>query len=191
MRPLPPNTRAVVLSLFCVVLACAWPTTGSRASGSKKRDPSIFVRFHAQVSTYDPSFAAKVVAGNPPRELIVEKIPSLSERDIASFYPYRAGDGSYSAAFQLDTHGQAVLEALSTQLRGQSIVAAVNGRPLALLKVDKTISDGIIFIPYGLTETDIRSMGASFTLMGQTENDKEKAREPHVGPFTGPGQPKN
>ena len=170
---------------MCAALAWGGRSSGVWAAGSKKRDPSIFVRFHAQVSTYDPSFAAKVVAGNPPRELIVEKIPSISERDIASFYPGRAGDGSYSAVFQLDRHGQAVLEALSTEIRGQSIVAAVNGRPLALLKVDKTVSDGIIFIPSGLTETDIRSLGASFSIMGQTDADKEKAKEgPSVGPFS-------
>ena len=175
-----------------MALARMWHGSGVQAAGSKKRDPSIFVRFHAQVSTFDPSFAAKVVAGNPPRELIVEKIPSLSERDIAAFYPYKANDGTYSAVFQLDAHGQAVLEALSAQLRGRSIVAAVNGRPLALLKVDKTVTDGIVFIPSGLTETDIRSLGASFSLIGQTDSDKAKAKEPPpAGPFSGAGQPRN
>ena len=167
----------------------AWGARGSAraAAGSKKRDPSIAVRFHAQVSTYDPTFAAKVAAGNPPRQLIVEKIPSISERDIASFYPYRAGDGTYSAAFQLDRHGQAVLEALSSQKRGQLLVAAVNGRPVTLLKVDKIISDGIIFIPSGLTEDDIHALGASFSLMGQTDSDKEAKKEPHDRPVLGHG----
>ena len=172
------------VSLLCIVLAqTAW------AAGTRHRDPSIAVRFHAQVSTYDPTFAAKVTAGNPPRELIVEKIPSISERDIDSFYPYRASDGTYSVAFHLDRHGQAVLEALSSQIRGHMLLAAVNGRPVSLLKVDKIVTDGIIFIPMGLTEGDVRALGASFSIMGQTENDKEAKREPERATFSDPALP--
>ena len=180
--------RAFMRSALCAIIVWGACGPSARAAGSKRRDPVIAVRFHAEVSSYDPSFAAKVVAGNPPRQLIVEKIPSLSERDIASFYPYRATDGTYSAVFQLDRHGQAVLEALSSQVRGRFIVAAVNGRPVTLLKVDKIISDGIIFIPYGLTEGDIRALGQSYSLMGQTESDKETRKEPRTdaNPFSNP-----
>ena len=178
------SVRRACLSLLCLVLA-----QGAWAAGSKHRDPSIAVRFHAQVSTYDPTFAAKVTAGNPPRELIVEKIPSISERDIDSFYPYRAADGTYSVAFHLDRHGQAVLEALSSQIRGHMLLAAINGRPVSLLKVDKIVTDGIIFIPMGLTEGDVRSLGASFSIMGQTENDKEAKREPERATFSNPAVP--
>lgn len=180
----PPGARTVFLSCLGVLVAWVALTSGVQAAGSKKRDPSIAVRFHAEVSTYDPSFAAKVTVGNPPRPLIVEKIPSLSERDIASFYPYRAGDGTFSAVFQMDRHGQAVLEALSSQSRGHLLVAAVSGRPVAVMKIDKTISDGVIFIPSGLTESDIRELGASFSLMGQTESDKDAKKEPSTGPFS-------
>ena len=147
------------------------------ASGSKKRDPTIAVRFHAQVFGFDPSFTAKVNVGNPSHEIIVEKIPSISERDIASFYPYRAADGSFSAVFQLDRHGAATLEAVSTQKRGTVLVAAVNGRPVSTLMVDKTIRDGIIFIPSGLTEADIRALGASFSIMGETKADVEAGKD--------------
>ena len=119
----------------------------------------------------------------------MEKIPSISERDIASFYPYRASDGTYSVAFQLDRHGQAVLEALSSQLRGKMLLAAINGRPVSLLRVDKIVTDGIIFIPMGLTEGDVRSLGASFSIMGQTENDRE-AKQNHENPtFSNPSVP--
>ena len=179
----------VVLGLCGVALALTGWGPGAEAAGSKKRDPTIAVRFHAQVNTFDPTFAAKVVAGNPPRELIVEKIPSLSEPAIAAFSLSRAADGSYSAVFQFDRHGQAVLEALSSTIRGQLLVAAVNGRPVSVMKVDKIVSDGIIFIPSGLNETDIRALGASFSLMGQTDSDKEAKKEPRTGPFVDPAIP--
>lgn len=160
--------------------------TGGWAAGSKRRDPGIAVRFHAQVSTYDPSFSAKVTAGNPPRDLFVEKLPSISERDIAAFYPYKAADGTFSAAFQLDRHGAATLETISAQNKGRYIVAAVGGRAVALLAVDKRISDGIIFIPSGLTLDDIHKFGESFSLMGQTDEDKERQKAPKETTFSDP-----
>ncbi len=158
----------------------------AQAAGSKHRDPSIAIRFHAQVNTFDPTFAAQVKIGNPPRQLIVEKIPSISERDIVGFYPFKASDGTFSAALQLDRHGSVVLQSLSTEKRGQFIVAAVNTRPVALLAVDKTITDGIIYIPSGLTLDEIHQMGASFSLMGQTENDKEARKRPPESTFSNP-----
>lgn len=186
-----PSIRTVVLSFLCAAVVWGGRAPSAQAAGSKRRDPVIAVRFHAEVNSFDPTFAAKVVAGNPPRQLIVEKIPSLSERDIASFYPYKANDGTYSAVFQLDRHGQAVLEALSSEVRGHFIVAAINGRPVTLLKVDKIISDGIIFIPYGLTEGDIRALGQSYSLMGQTDSDKETRKDPRTNsnPFQNPAIP--
>ena len=146
-------------------------------SGSKKRDPIIPIRFYGQVFSFDPTFTAKIKVGTPPREIVIEKIPSISERDVASFYPYRAADGTYSAVLQLDGHGTATLEALSAQHLGQTLVASVSGRLTATLQIDKPISDGIIFIPYGLTVADIRLMGASFSLIGETEADLEARRE--------------
>lgn len=175
-------------TVFCALLllgAVAARTVW--AAGSKRRDPNIAIRFHSEVSTYDPSFAARVMAGNPPRQLLVEKIPSISERDIVGFYPYKAADGTFSAAFQLDPHGTAVLETISAQNRGKFIVAAVNARPVALLAVDKKITDGIIFIPYGLTLDEVHKLGESFSLMGETEADKEAKRLPRESTFTGPG----
>ena len=156
------------------------------AAGSKHRDPSIAIRFHAQVNTYDPTFAAEVKVGNPPHKIIVEKIPSISEADIAAFYPFKASDGTFAAAFQLDRHGAVVLQSLSTEKRGLIILAAVNARPVAPLTVDKTISDGIIYIPSGLTLDEIHQMGASFSLMGQTDLDKEARSAPAQTTFADP-----
>lgn len=179
--------RTVLFPLLALALTALLAVPTVRAAGKKRRDPNILVRFHSQVSTYDPSFAAKVTAGDPPRELIVEKIPSLSERDIESFYPYKAADGTFAVAFQLDRHGAVILETLSAQNRGRYIVAAVNTRPIALLAVDKKISDGIIYVPYGFTLDEVHKLGESFSLMGQSENDKERAQAPRESTFSDPG----
>ena len=174
--PSPAVWRSLAVFLF---LGLTLGNAGDEAfaAGRKRRDPTIFIRFHVEVTQADPTFATKVIAGDPPREVLVEKIPSLSERDISSFYPYQAADGTYSAVFQLDAHGRVTLETLSAESRGKSIVAAVNGRPVALLAVDKQINDGIIFIPRGLTEHDIRQLGESYDIMGKDYSGK-KAPKP-------------
>jgi hypothetical protein len=167
--PLPPPRRRLSGWLLLLLLLSLSGAEAS-AAGRKHRDPTIFVRFHVEVTQSDPTFATKVTAGDPPREVIVEKLPSISERDIASFYPYKANDGTYSAVFQLDAHGRLILQTLSEESRGKSIVAAVNGRPVTLLAIDKPITDGVIFIPRGLTEENIKQLGASFDLLGKDYN---------------------
>ena len=181
--PCPPPIPRWRLAL-CVVLAVSVTVASVHASGRKRRDPSIAIRLHAQVYAFDPEFTAKIKIGTPPREITIEKLASISERDIASFYPYKAADGTFSAVLQLDRHGSAVLENLSAQKLGLSLVVAVGGRAIAALKVDKPISDGVVFVPYGLTEPDIRAMGASFPIMGQneTEAERDKRHDPKPTP---------
>lgn len=183
-------SRVAFAATLSGLLAVTIASNVGRAAGSKRRDPNIAVRFHAQVSTFDPSFAAKVTAGNPPRDLIVEKIPSLSERDVESFYPYKAADGTFAAAFQLDRHGAVILETLSAQNKGRSIVVAVNARAIAVLNVDKKINDGIIYVPYGFTIEEIHKLGESFSLMGQSDNDKERQRIPKESTFAPANTPR-
>ena len=181
--PLPSHRPALRWRLaLCVLLALSFTAVEAPASGRRKRDPSIAIRVHAQVYAFDPEFTAKIKVGTPPREITIEKLASISERDITSFYPYRAADGTFSAVLQLDRHGSAVLENLSAQKLGLSLVVAVGGRAIAALKVDKPISDGVVFVPYGLTEPDVRAMGASFAIMGETEADREARKAPKPTP---------
>jgi hypothetical protein len=169
-----------------LVLIALLASAGDKASaaGRKRRDPSIFIRFHVEVTRSDPTFATEITAGDPPRKIIVEKLASLSERDINSFYPYKAADGTFSAAIQLDEHGRVTLETLSEESRGKALVAAVNGRPIAVLTIDKPVTDGIIFIPRGLTEADIRQMGESYDIMGKDYSAKKN--KPKTPPATPP-----
>ena len=171
----------MVVAMFTALLCASFV----QAAGKKKRDPGIQIRFHAQTSGYDPTFAAKVNIGNPPQELTVEKIPLITEHDFQSFYPYRAADGTFSAVFKLDRHGAATLEELSAEKRGLQLLVVVNGRPLTSLLVDRTIKDGIIFIPAGLTEENIRALGASFNIMNLPGNTPAGRRPANTGGLGG------
>jgi hypothetical protein len=152
--------------------------------GAKHReDPKIFVRFHIQTNELDASFSTPVTLVDPPRRVFVEKVPSISEKDISSFAPYRAADGSYSVAFQLDRHGQLTLQNLSLQKRGQMLMATVNGRLITPLTIDKPINDGVIYVPFGLTEAEIKALGEAFPITSVESLRNKPARDPDMNPL--------
>lgn len=71
------------------------------------------------------------------------------------------------ALFQLDEHGQVILDTLSVEHRGGLLFVFINGRMITELQIDKRVSDGKIFIPSGLTASDIESMKKDWRLVGQ------------------------
>ena len=100
-----------------------------------------------------PAFAAKLPLFG--REVTIEKVPSLSENDVASLRTYRAADGTNGALFQLNEHGRLALDSLSIERRGSSLFVFINGRPAAELQIDRRVSDGKIYIASGLSANDI------------------------------------
>ena len=134
---------------------------------SKKQLPST-VTFHVECNPRDTeSFAVPIRLKNPPRDTFVEKMASITEREIESIYPLKAADGSMGCVFKLDDHGRIWLDTLSVEKRGMSIVAFVNGRQIVDMLIDKRVSDGIITIPGGLTNEDILELVKRHRIMGQ------------------------
>ncbi len=133
-----------------------------------KKEPPLTVRFFLEANARDTStFSTPVTLKNPPREAFVEKIPTLSERDVSSIYPFPANDGTMGCAFKLNEHGTFDLEAVSTDRRGSSIIAVVNGRQVIDMLIDKKVSDGIITIGSGLTQNDIDLLSKKFPVLGK------------------------
>jgi hypothetical protein len=116
-------------------------------------------------------FANPVKLLYPPRDAFVQKVPTISERQIKSMYPYQAVDGSWGCAFQLDASGRLALEVLSTEKRGSSVVVFIGTKSGAHqvidMKVDKVITDGIVTIPRGLTEMEVEALKKNFPPMPQ------------------------
>jgi hypothetical protein len=143
--------------------------------GAAKKSPQATVRFHTEANPKDTdSFAMPVMLSNPPRQAFVSKIPNLSERDVVAIYPHPAPDGSMGCAFKFDDHGRIGLDTLSTENKGQSIVVLVNTRQILDMPIDKRITDGIIDVPYGLTQDDILRLLKKFRVMGETKKRKIK-----------------
>lgn len=99
--------------------------------------------------------ATTTAAGKP---IAIQKMAWITEHDVVAFSPYPARDGTLGALFQLDEHGQVVLDTLSVEHRGGYLFVFINGRMITPLRIDKRVSDGKIYVPSGLTAADVELM---------------------------------
>jgi hypothetical protein len=132
------------------------------------KDRHCVFRVHAEANPNDTaSFASSVRALFSGKEISIERIPRLSERDVVAFYPYEVGSGNYGALFQLDEHGRIALDAFSVDRRGSLLFVLINGRAIAELQTDQRVSDGQIYIASGLSKADIEIMKKDWRFIGQ------------------------
>ena len=148
--------KSLLIPALCLLLA------GGAAAGSRH----CTFRVHVAANENDGSVFAQPIRSLSGRNVYIEKTAWLSERDVKSFYPYRAADGSYAALLELDDHGRTVLDTLSVERRGSYLFIFLNGRPITELQVDRRVSDGKIYLPSGLTEADIKLMNKDCKLTG-------------------------
>jgi hypothetical protein len=147
---------AIVLCLLC-----------APAAGFAKQRHCTF-RVHAQANPRDTEvFASSVRAQVSGKEIAIEKMPWISERDVLAFAAYPDQNGTYGALIQLDAHGRTVLDTLSVEHRGSFLFVFINGRFITELQIDKRVSDGKIYIPSGLTAADIDLMKKDWRLIGE------------------------
>jgi len=125
-------------------------------------------RLHAEANPRDTTvFATSVRAQFSGKDIAIEKVARISERDVVAFQPYPAGNGNYGALFQLDDHGRIALDALSIERRGGLLFVFINGRAITELEIDKRVADGKIYIASGLTAADIELMKKDWHLLGE------------------------
>jgi len=152
------------MKTLCVFAVCL---VFALADGVAKQRHVTF-RVHAQANPRDTEvFSTSVRARFSGKDIPIEKMPWLSERDVTAFFPYSAQDGTYGVLIQLDEHGRVVLDSLSVQRRGGFLFVLINGRLVTELEIDKRVSDGKIYIPSGLTAADIDLMKKDWRLIGQ------------------------
>ena len=135
------------------------------------KDRPCQLRLHLEANLHDTvAFATSAKAKISGHDVAMERTARISESDVIGFHPYHASDGSHGALIQLDQHGRVILEALSIERRGALLFVFVNGRPVTELQIDKRVSDGKVYIPSGLTDTDIRIMKKEWRLIGQKKS---------------------
>src|SRR5437773_3552161 len=130
---------SLILALFAVSVA--------------GKDRHCIFRVHAEANPNDTAtFSRSVRALFSGKQVAIERMPRLSERDVVAFYPYSAGDGNYGALFQLDEHGRLALDAVSIERRGSLLFVLINARSITELHIDRRVCDGRIYIPPVLTK---------------------------------------
>ena len=150
---------------------CASLIVALLAISATGKDRHCIFRVHAEANPHDTAvFSSSIPALFSGKQVAIERMPRLSERDVLAFYPYPADDGSYGALLQLDEHGRLALDALSVERRGTLLFVLINGRPVTELQIDRRVSDGRIYLASGLTKADIDLMQKDWRLIG----DKKK-----------------
>lgn len=165
----------VVVLMAWLVPVCAW------AGGGKSRPPMTF-RVHAETLPTDTEvFAMAIPFGDPPRNLVVEKVPLISEREVRAFYPFVGADGSYGVYFLLSPHGAKAWEVLTTTRRSGFVVVIYNGRAVARLRLGRPVRDGIVMVPQGLTEQEIAALERRYPVIGEAGGPAGAAGRPPGG----------
>jgi hypothetical protein len=146
--------------LACTVVALL----GLAAAEAAK--PKCTVRAHVEANVNDGEvFATPLRWPMTGKNIVIEKVPTISENDVVSFRPYPARDGSYGVLFQLNDHGKLALDTLSVERRGKFLYLIVNGRPAAEFQIDRRVSDGQLYVASGLTAADVELMKKQWPLM--------------------------
>ncbi len=172
--------RVLRLLLPAIALACL---------GMAERPPTVTVRFHAEANSRDgESFATPIKLGNPPRDAFLEKVAMIHERQIRAIYPFKAPDGSWGCAFKLDHDGRLNLEVVSTQRRGTLLIGFLGTKKgshrMVDMIIDRTVTDGIISVPKGLTDMEIAVLSKQFKVLGGGSNmPKLKTEKRNWNPF--------
>lgn len=134
------------------------------SADAKSRHCSIRLYTEANANDGD-AFSTQMHSRFTGKPVVIEKIPTISEFDIAAFKPYPASDGTFGVLLQLDDHGKLALDTLSIEHRGSALYVFVNGRPISELQIDRRVSDGKVYIRAGLTSRDIELMRKDWPLI--------------------------
>ncbi len=130
----------------------------------------VTIRLHTEGKQQSgDSFVAEIQLFNPQKKIYIEKVPIISEKDIVSFYPFPAQDGSGSigAYFRLDADGTNKLEQHTASSREALDVVLINGRVGPAMQVDKKITDGLLMVPAGFTPLEIAQLQTKFPIFGK------------------------
>lgn len=146
---------------------------------AEQKPSLVTVRLHAEGKESDgETFGTPLTLINPPKKIIIRKVPIINERDFVAFYPFPAADGTFGAYFKLDAGGTNRLESHSTEFRDTLVVALINGRIANAMTMDTKITDGIMIIPSGFLPLEIVQLQTNYPTIGKEkafEEQKKKA----------------
>ncbi len=159
--------RAMEIRTLIAVLAL---TCASALGMSQK--VKVTVRFHTETNKQDgDTFAMPVHLQYQNRDAHLDRVPAFSEKQIQTILPFRATDGSWGCAFQLNDSGRIRLETLSSESRGTSLVVFIGTKTgqhqVVDMIIDRIVSNGTISIPRGITDIEMLVLRQQFKVPGE------------------------
>ena len=148
------------------LIACTLAALLAGATAVDAKKPRATLRAHVEGNANDgAAFSTQLRSPLTGKNVVIEKSPTISERDVVAFQPYPAANGTFGVLFQLNDHGKLALDTLSVERRSRFLYVFVNGRPAAELQIDRRVSDGKLYVASGLTAADLELMKKSWPLI--------------------------
>jgi hypothetical protein len=162
--------------MFRLALLFLLPVLAVEAS--ERKPPTISIRLHAEGNPREgETFVVPVTLLNPPKQTVIRKVPIVTERDIVSFYPFAAADGTIGCYFKLDADGTNKLMQHTIEYRDTLVVAMVNGRVACTMMVGQKITDGIMTFPSGFLAKEIVELQARYPIVGKEKQFPEQKKK--------------
>jgi hypothetical protein len=165
-----------------LVLALCLAVAATAQAGAKKQN-AVTIRFYGEGGPEGGTFSEKITT-NAGHVTNMASMPLFTEREVLSYHPFAAKDGTMGAYFRLDDHGMRLLEQHTMSRRGSYIIVFFNGKHIVDLLVNKAVHDGIAVIPSGLTQHDIDLLEITFPPFGK---EGEKPVKKKLAPQPTPG----
>lgn len=155
---------------ICIGLLTLAPLQTARAGG--KKAAASAVSFHIETQPEDnPKMITAVNLNGKVRYF--RRGPEISGKDIDAFGPFPADDqATYGIVFRLKNSARMRLSAVTGGNTGRYLLAAVNGRVVDYVLIDREVDDGCLVIWKGVTLAEIKAFDKSYPRIG--ENKKKK-----------------
>ncbi|HSI83169.1 MAG: hypothetical protein ACAI35_02425 [Candidatus Methylacidiphilales bacterium] len=120
--------------------------------------PKVVVRVHIQNMNKELKKQTFMVQlPDPPEQISVSTLPEASEKDVLNVTgkPTTNGFGAY---IQFNRRGSVNLSATTAQNQGRILVVVINNRVVYAPVIDTVISNGILFIPDGISPKEMEAL---------------------------------
>lgn len=148
--------------------------------GNGQKADAFLITMHEESSADEaPKFATPVKLGSEMRQYYFKRVPTLTDRDVAYYYPFISEDGSsFGAGLKLTSKGTEALKALSLTHQGKLLGIRVSNAPYTAVMIDRPVDDGVVVIWKGLSKAHLKAFERRFPHAEQVNPGETAAPDP-------------